>query len=274
GRGDRRGALRFATFIFVGYFVSVFAIASHVPTPSEFAMVSKAIAHSLLMGAIAWLLYMGIEPILRKNSPRSIVSWTRVLAGRFRDPLVDRGLLIGAIGGGVMVGLGHLAFWLVLKDTGTSIVNAAGLTGLVGLVAAASGAPVDASLQTIGYLVLWQVLSLGLRSPRRGAVALALILSFGLVVANGPGALNMAVSILIGIWLAFFFTTFGLLASATMHGIFLFALSYPMTFNPRIWFFGDSLIGMSLGALPAIYGAWVAARLPAGSGISTRKPNR
>ena len=52
--------------------------------------------------------------------------------------------------------------------------------------------------------------------------------------------------------------TFGLLASVTMHATFLFALSFPMTFNPRVWFFRDSLIGMSLGALPGVYGAWVA----------------
>ena len=260
GRGDRRGALRLAAFTFVGSFVSGFAVTSHVPTPSEFAILLNAIAQSLLMGGVAWLLYMGIEPILRRNSPRSIVSWTRLLSGRLRDPLVGRDLLIGAIGGGVMVGLGHIHFWQRMQGTGVSVLNAEGLTGLVGLVAEVSGSPVAASLQVIGYLVLWQVLSLGLRSPRRGAVALGVILSFGLTVAAGPDPANMAICIVFGFWMAFFFTTFGLLASATMHAIFLFALSYPMTFNPRVWFFGDSLIGMSLGALPAIYGAWVAAR--------------
>jgi hypothetical protein len=139
-----------------------------------------------------------------------------------------------------------------------ALMGVENLTGLAGLAASASGSAVTGTLQVIGYLVLWQVLSLWLRSSRLGAVALGLILAFGLAVVSGPNPGAMAFGIAVGIWMAFFFTRFGLLASATMHSIFLLSISFPMTFNPRTWFFGESMIGIALGALPGIYGAWVA----------------
>jgi len=263
GRGDRRGALRVAVFVFAGVFGTALAITSHVPAPEEFALVFTVLAQSLLFAVIAWLLYVGGEPTLRRNAPRSIISWARVLSGRFRDPLVGRDLLIGALGGGVMVMMKVIGTLQQAKDSVPTVSGVRNLSGLTGLAASASDAAVAGFLQVLGYLVLWQVLSLWLRSPRRGTVALALILAFGLSVAFARDPASLAMTISTGIWLAFFFTRFGLLASATMHSMFLLSLAFPMSLNPRTWFFGDSIIAIGLGALPGIYGAWVAmARSP------------
>ena len=48
-----------------------------------------------MFGAIAWLLYMALEPYARRVAPRWVVSWTRLLEGRFKDPMVGRDLLTG-----------------------------------------------------------------------------------------------------------------------------------------------------------------------------------
>jgi Protein kinase domain len=273
GRGDRRGALRVAAFVFAGTFGAALAVTSHVPAPEEFAVLFDALAQSLLFAVIAWLLYVGGEPTLRRNSPRSIISWARVLSGRFRDPLVGRDLLIGAVGGGVMVTIKAVSMLQQAKGSVPAVSGVEGLSGLPGLAASASGAAVGGFLQVIGYLVLWQVLSLWLRSPRRGTVALGLILVFGLSVAFARDPATLAITVATGIWMAFFFTRFGLLASATMHSIFLFSLAFPMSFSPRTWFFGDSMIAIGLGALPGIYGAWVGmARSP--NGRAARRVSR
>jgi serine/threonine-protein kinase len=258
GRGDRRGAVRVAVFVIVGALGAALVLASHVPAPEEFGIVFTALAQSLLFAVIAWVLYVGGEPTLRRNSPRSIISWARVLSGRFRDPLVGRDLLIGALGGGVMIMTSFFSMLHEAKDSVPFVSGLANLRGLSGIAAGASGAAVGGFLQVIGYLVLWQVLALWLRSPRRGTVALALILAFGLSVAFGRDPATLVMTAATGIWMAFFFTRFGLLASATMHAIFLFSLNFPIAFNPRTWFFGDSMIALGLGALPGIYGAWVA----------------
>ncbi len=46
-------------------------------------------------GAFVWLAYIAIEPIVRRSWPELLFSWSRLLSGRFRDPLVGRDLLAG-----------------------------------------------------------------------------------------------------------------------------------------------------------------------------------
>src|SRR5262245_26918398 len=46
-----------------------------------------------------WVVYLAFEPFVRRRWPGRIVSWSRVLAGGFHDPLVGRDVLIGAVFG-------------------------------------------------------------------------------------------------------------------------------------------------------------------------------
>jgi len=43
--------------------------------------------------------YIALEPLVRRWGPEAIISWTRLLAGRWNDPLVGRDILIGVLGG-------------------------------------------------------------------------------------------------------------------------------------------------------------------------------
>jgi hypothetical protein len=57
-----------------------------------------------------WLLYVALEPYVRRRWPERIIAWSRLLAGGYRDPLVGRDLLIGVVCGGGMILCGMLAF--------------------------------------------------------------------------------------------------------------------------------------------------------------------
>jgi serine/threonine-protein kinase len=46
-----------------------------------------------------WALYIALEPYVRRRWPATLVSWSRLLAGRFRDPLVGRDVLVGCLAG-------------------------------------------------------------------------------------------------------------------------------------------------------------------------------
>jgi hypothetical protein len=48
-------------------------------------------------------LYLALEPFIRKRHPEMLISWTRLLAGRFKDPLVAGHALIGMGAGAVFV---------------------------------------------------------------------------------------------------------------------------------------------------------------------------
>ena len=48
------------------------------------------------MSPARYLLYLGLEPFVRRSWPTMLVGWSRMLAGRIRDPLVGRDVLVGA----------------------------------------------------------------------------------------------------------------------------------------------------------------------------------
>src|SRR5439155_18818232 len=58
--------------------------------------------------AFVWLLYIALEPHIRRVWPETMIGWSRLLAGGVRDPLVGRDVLAGvlvAIGNGLMLAL-------------------------------------------------------------------------------------------------------------------------------------------------------------------------
>jgi serine/threonine-protein kinase len=51
---------------------------------------------------------MALEPFVRRRWPRMLIGWTRVLAGRVRDPHVGRDLLFGVAAGALAGVIGYL----------------------------------------------------------------------------------------------------------------------------------------------------------------------
>jgi hypothetical protein len=102
-RGDTRGALRLGTFIFVTFMTMWLFRAHHVASLNELDLILIAFAWGLLYTALIVVLYLALEPLVRRKAPETLIGWSRLLAGQFRDPLVGRDLLIGAVYGVVLV---------------------------------------------------------------------------------------------------------------------------------------------------------------------------
>ena len=49
------------------------------------------------------MLYMAVEPWVRRQWPKTIISWSRVLAGAWHDPVVGRDILLGVALGVVWI---------------------------------------------------------------------------------------------------------------------------------------------------------------------------
>ena len=83
GRGDRRGALRIWAVIFVGYFRRLAAQreARHRTSNVELERLFIALGWSLFCAGAVWLLYLALEPYVRKFWPTTLISWSRLLAG-------------------------------------------------------------------------------------------------------------------------------------------------------------------------------------------------
>ena len=95
GRGDREGALRLAVVVFA-LEIALFLCLSHFPSVSEsFGLSIIAASTALFYGCVIWMLYMAIEPWVRRQWPKTIISWSRLLSGSWRDPVVGRDILLG-----------------------------------------------------------------------------------------------------------------------------------------------------------------------------------
>ena len=96
GRGDRRGALRIWAVIFAAIFAAWLLSAKHViDVGVELGRLFVALGWSLFCAGAVWLLYLALEPYVRKFWPTTLISWSRFVAGNVLDPQVGRDVLIG-----------------------------------------------------------------------------------------------------------------------------------------------------------------------------------
>jgi len=103
GRGDREGSLRLAVVMFA-LEMGLFLCLSHFPAVGDTIGLSIiAISTALFISGVTWMLYMAIEPWVRRNWPKTVISWSRLLAGGLRDALVGRDILFGVILGVVWI---------------------------------------------------------------------------------------------------------------------------------------------------------------------------
>ena len=168
GRGDTRGAGRLAAFVVVLSMAVWLLEASHVgDLLAEWRLFSRALAWSLYDGATLWLYYVAIEPYVRRFWPETIVSWSRLLAGRVRDPLVGRDVLIGLAVCSWVNGAANYLLGLPDAIGGSGRMMAAtildGLLGPGALAGQILGAVGFALQVAFLYLVLLLVLRVALR---------------------------------------------------------------------------------------------------------------
>jgi serine/threonine-protein kinase len=96
GRGDLRGAWRLGILIFSCKAIAPLLAGHHVVNVNSLAFgIATFISSGLFSGAMAWILYIALEPYVRRRWPQSLVSWTRLITRGPRDPLVGGHVLIG-----------------------------------------------------------------------------------------------------------------------------------------------------------------------------------
>jgi serine/threonine protein kinase len=119
GRGDREGTLRLAIVVFL-LEMALFFCRSHLATFGDaVGLTIIALSTALFTSGVVWVLYMAIEPWVRRLWPKTIVSWTRILAGGFRDPVVGRDILLGVTLGVVWI-LVFTARWIFTMRMGAA----------------------------------------------------------------------------------------------------------------------------------------------------------
>jgi hypothetical protein len=101
GRSDTRGALVAAVAVFLCFSLATSLVLRWAVDPLH---VWLWMTRQPYFPALeAWLFYLGVEPFLRRRWPHRLIAWTRLLEGRFADPLVGREVLLGLLAGAAIV---------------------------------------------------------------------------------------------------------------------------------------------------------------------------
>ena len=232
GRGDRRGSFRLALFASILIFLRNVAWQHDLPTIAEVGLVFFALRDALTVGAICWLLYMAFEPYVRRRSPATLISWNRLLAGRFRDPLVGADLLVGCLMGGVCLCIVRPLVSPFVASLAPQLMPAT-----AGWVALWSSNTVFAVGGALSCLFLLTLLLLIVRLQWLAALICIGLMSVGLAL---PGATFSAV--VLSAFIVCCVIRFGLLSTAALAYVTNIATAFPPPAKLSAWYSGPAVV--------------------------------
>ena len=91
GRGDPAGAWHLGVYTAAAYACSLLLIIPSSTLPSGIWL---PIAFSAAFGLVIGSAYLALEPWVRRLWPHTMITWARLLSGKWRDPVVCRDLLV------------------------------------------------------------------------------------------------------------------------------------------------------------------------------------
>lgn len=257
GRSDWRGGVRLSL---VTYLVLVLSNILHATSISQLFVDGPRVIRMLFayVGTVAvvFILYGAIEPYVRRFWPQALISWSRLLAGRFADPRVGRDALIGtALGTAVSVGIHAM---VVFQSTGfrtdVQLESVLGVRYVFGWLIRDVGGATVYGLALLFLLLLMRLVF------RKGWLACVAFVSLptsiaavaGLAGVSNDSPLLLILSVLI---MATFLTgaivvltRFGLVAMCASMYCLLCLTMMPITGDTSVWFWEKSSL-LVLGAI-------------------------
>jgi serine/threonine-protein kinase len=258
GRGDRQGAHRMALAFFVlGLIVWLFR-AHHVPDVIfEFMLFQRGMGAILYLVALVWIFYMAMEPYVRRVWPETVISWTRLLSGKWVDPMVGRDVLAGAAVGALSmlltIGEYKVPAWLGFSPPLPSINSATQMLTSTRSVASLFNNGIT-SLYA-GLLLLLFLVLVRMVTNRRWAAALVFVMVFALATGKynpegpwwrlGPvNLLSFGVESLLAVLILGVMMRHGLVAVIACLLLRTTLINFPVTWDLGAWYSSTSVVAI------------------------------
>ncbi len=259
GKGDRLGAMRLA-ILFFSIHLAIVAFTPHISSLGNFIyLLALMVSMSLFWGAVVWVLYLAVEPYVRRYWPQAMISWSRAMVGRWRDPLIGRDVLYGVILGVLFCDLYMLRYFLEARlGAPPSLVSTRFFTSLrVGF-----GAWLAHDIQSIGstlllFMILFLVRVLLRKSWLAAAGFVLLFTAVKSVSSNYPGV-EWPMQLILYTALAIGALRFGLVTLTVALYTADLALNLPVTLNASAWYFTNPTLALASIAALAIWGFYTA----------------
>jgi hypothetical protein len=210
-----------------------------------------------------WLLYIALEPFVRRRWPQILVSWARLLSGGWCDPLIGRDVLVGCAAGVGMACLLRLTVWVPNVRGHPDATPGAGqlsaLSGVSSVLSMLISGPLWAMAGVVPILFLLFLLRILLRSERVAAVGLVFILT-ALGVDTVPIWHSQAPWIVLPLTLmlealtVFTLMRFGVLAVIVSTFVHLCFWNFPITLQISAWYSGIGYAVLFVVLAIALYG--------------------
>ena len=280
GRGDRRGATRAATVLLIIEVVAyLFAVRLTGTLAQDIQRFFGAIGRAMFDAGLLWLAYLALEPYIRRFSPGSLIGWTRVLTGRWRDPQVASDVLLGICAGLAMTllyGVHNIIPPLFGRPEPMPLLPAdlnVLLSGrfVLGRALSSMGTAISS-----GMLAVVGVITLLILLKRKWLAHIASSIVFVWVVINqmfSPGTpiLDIAVGLgIIAIWTGVILYA-GLLSTVAALTTHFMLLRAPLTTEIGTWRGTPTMIYLLIVGGAGLLAAWVAAR---STSPGDRRPDR
>jgi hypothetical protein len=256
-RGDTRGAFRLGTFVFLTFIAMWLLRAHHVASLNEIDLALIALGWALLYTFLIVILYLALEPLVRRKAPGTLIGWSRLLAGQFRDPLVGRDLLIGAVYG-VALALYEISdnFILPLFGKLPPVPDVFAGESLLGMRLAIGLLLIYILIFVFYSMGIFFLLSLLRLLLRKDALAFIVVVLLGALVNSGGEykAFRFVAAGLLYVSFLFVLKRFGLLVLVVGLVVQNILLVFPTTVHLSQWYAAPALVGLMAIAALAFYG--------------------
>ena len=255
GRGDVDGAGRLAKIVFGLLFV-LWLLRSHlVPGLATFGLMMLTISTALFLSSLIFVLYLALEPYVRRYWPHAIISWSRLLTGRFRDPLVGRDILFGVLLGTVWI--------LVFKVGSLAAMRTGAAPALLSteyLVSTRHGLGVwvaqfsSAILGTLQFFFVFLGLKVVLKRDWLATIVFVSIFTVAKALASNHAAVDAITSAVVYLILALIVYRFGLVPLFCAIFTVDLLVNVPFTGDISAWYFGTTMFALLSVVGLAIWG--------------------
>ncbi len=247
GHWDRSGALKVAGSVFGIGLLTGLLRADHVPiVREEYLIFARMASWYLYSAGFIFLTYVAFEPFVRRRWPRVLTSWTRVVSGRVRDPLVGRDILIGALAGVAIALLRQGEFmasrWLGLRSPAPLTSSLDGLGSLRQFASLGLFVPMEAVSLALGWLLILLLLRIAFRSDKLAIVATIIVVLPIVILPGDHLLLEVSLGVLVAALSIFVLLRFGLFALVVEISFANALARLPITLNSSEWYAGRSLM--------------------------------
>jgi hypothetical protein len=210
-----------------------------------------ALATSVFYGVMMWIVYIALEPYVRRRWPQTLISWSAILIGRVRDAVVGRDVLIGcAAGAALWVLSGISESWLRHAGGWPNLDSTAPLAGARGSLALVFSAIAHAVREALFFFFLIFLLRALLRNQWAAGVVLALIVASSNLLQSHP-FFNMSVAFLLLFGLAFLVLRWGLLSLCA--AILFNEVTNVPGARTSAWYFGGTAFLLAVAVALAVW---------------------